>query len=129
MDAATTFLVFHRSGSFGLDDAEKALRGEGVKTRREDDAVVAGAVNGPEFRVELQMGPEVLSAAVVASHGTEFVEAMATCDAQFIVSVADLDKALDEINTMMSVQGALQDLTQGYVYLSWNATVSEPWVG
>ncbi|MCU0627700.1 MAG: hypothetical protein MUF21_14630 [Gemmatimonadaceae bacterium] len=49
------------------------------------------------------------------------------CDARFEIEIEDLDAALDEINTLMEVQGALQDASQGWLHLPWNGTVTEPW--
>ena len=39
----------------------------------------------------------------------------------------DLDAALDEINTLMEVQGALQDASRGYLFVPWSGNLSEPW--
>lgn len=45
---------------------------------------------------------------------------------QFVVSGEDLDAALDEINTMIIIQGTLQDATNGIIYLPWNGTLTPP---
>ena len=45
--------------------------------------------------------------------GTPHAEAMSACDARFEVSIGDFEKSIDEINTMMSLQGALQDVSVG----------------
>lgn len=43
------------------------------------------------------------------------------------VGIDDLDGALDEINTLMEVQVALQDASQGFLFLPCNGNLSEPW--
>jgi hypothetical protein len=67
------------------------------------------------------------SEAAEIGRGTEHAEAMAAFDARFEVEFDDLEDALDEINTLMEVQGALQDASQGYLFLPWNANICKPW--
>jgi hypothetical protein len=62
-------------------------------------------------------------------HGTPHEDALRECDARFEIVIEDLDEALDEINTLMEVQGALQDVSQGFLFLPWNGELSEPWRG
>ena len=52
--------------------------------------------------------------------------AMRTLDARFEIAIDDLDEALDEINTLIDVQSALQEVSNGYLFLPWNGHLSEP---
>jgi hypothetical protein len=48
------------------------------------------------------------------------------CDAQIKIEVWNVDEALDEINTLIEVQAALQVATQGVMYMSWNQKFAGP---
>lgn len=52
-----------------------------------------------------------------------------TCRVFFRPGACDLDAALDEINTLMEVQVALQEASEGFLFLPWNGNLSEPWQG
>ena len=52
---------------------------------------------------------------------------MRDCNECFEVTINDLDEALDEVNTLMEIQGALQDVSGGYLFLPWNGSFSERW--
>jgi len=63
------------------------------------------------------------------SEGTKYEEEMSKCDARFEIIIKDFDKAIDEINTLMEVQRALQDASKGYLFTPWNGNITEPWQG
>ena len=48
------------------------------------------------------------------------------CDAYIEVKFETLDEVLDEINTLIVVQFALQQATGGLLYRSWNQSFSGP---
>ena len=52
--------------------------------------------------------------------------ALRECDARFEIGMDDLDKVLDEINTLMEVETALQDASHGYLFLPWNGNLAGP---
>lgn len=88
-------------------------------------------VAGPgsqDFRITLAQQPHVLIEAQEIGRGTEYEQALSRCDARFEIDIPDLDEALAEINTLMEVQGALQDASAGYLFLPWNCRIMEPWV-
>ena len=58
--------------------------------------------------------------------GTAHEDALRGCDARFEIGIDDLDAALDEINTLIEVQSALQDASRGFLFLPWNGNLSEP---
>jgi hypothetical protein len=55
---------------------------------------------------------------------TVFEQKIANCDARFEVWIEDLDAALDEINSLIDVQDALQSLTRGCTYFTWNGKLT-----
>src|SRR5262249_9078677 len=120
---------FFRSGVSDLDAAVRSLAGHGLSVARQGDELSAGRPGGPEFRISLVSGESVRIEAAEIGAGTPHEAAMRECDARFEIGIADLDAALDEINTLMEVQGALQDASQGFLFLPWNGTLSELWQG
>jgi len=83
---------------------------------------------GFSFRIVLQAGPTIAAAAREISQGTPHEAALQLCDAQFGVLVEDLGEALNEINTLMEVQGALQAASKGYLFLLWSGNLCTPYL-
>jgi hypothetical protein len=120
-------LVFFRSGASDLDAAARSLAGYGLTVARQSDQLFASRPGSPQFCIRLAAGESVRAEAAKIGEGTPHEDAMRECDARFEIGIDDLDEALDEINTLMEVQGALQDASQGFLFLPWNSNLSEPW--
>ena len=126
---AESCLVFFRPGVCQLDDAASALAGQGLIVTRRGGELTAGRPGSPQFRVRLSADPHVATEAAEIGEGTLHAAAMRECGARFEIVIDDLDAALDEINTLMEVQGALQDASRGFLFVPWNGTLTEPWGG
>jgi hypothetical protein len=127
-------MVFFRHGACDLDSAAKALVGYGLTVTRSGEELTAGRPNTPGFpnlwfRVRLVSGPHVAAEAAEIGEGTPHMAALRECGSRFEIAITDLDVALDEINVLMEVQGALQDASLGFLFLPWNGNVVEPWQG
>jgi hypothetical protein len=122
-------MVFFRLGACDLDAAAKSLAGYGLTVTRRGNILSVGRPGSPQFRVRLSAEPHVAAEAAEIGEGTPHEAAMRECGARFEVEIDDLDAALDEINTLMEVQGALQDASRGFLFLPWNGNLSEPWQG
>jgi hypothetical protein len=122
-------MVFFRSGVSDLDAAARSLAGYGLTVARQGEQLSAGRSGSPQFHIRLATGQSVRDEAAEIGEGTPCEAAMSECDARFEIGIDDLDAALDEINTLMEVQGALQDASQGILFLPWNGSLSEPWRG
>lgn len=120
------FQVYFRSGTCDLDAAVRALTGYGLKVQPRDGYVTASRPGSPEFDVGISAEPWVREEAAEIGEGTPHAAAMRGCDARFEVSFESLDAALDEINTMMEVQVALQGACNGFLFLPWNGNLSGP---
>jgi hypothetical protein len=120
-------MVFFRPGACDLDAAARSLAGYGLSVTRHGDELTAGRPGSPQFRIRLSTAPHVAVEAAEIGEGTSHAAALRECTARFEVEIDDLDTALDEINTLMEVQGALQDASRGFLHLSWNGNLSEPW--
>jgi hypothetical protein len=118
------FLVFFQSGTCNLDDAARVLSGNGLNIRKESNHLYAKRQGSPEFKICLSEEPWVIQEAMEIGDETPFADAMHKCDARFEVDIDNLDEALDEINTMMEIQAALQEVSKGYLFLQWNGELS-----
>jgi hypothetical protein len=124
---ADGFMVFFRRGACDLDAAARALEGYGLNVTRRGDQLTARRPGSSEFRVRLAAEDWVRIEAAEIGTGTPYEAAMRECDVRFEVSFDSLDEALDEINTLMEVEAALQEASEGFLFLSWNGNLSEPW--
>jgi len=100
-------------------------------SRADDDAIVSALLNSPFVRAVKDGridGDEGLTFGLAIHRGqgvrskvdeTGLDEVVAECDACVVVTVPDLDAALDDINTLIEMQGNLQDVTGGVLFLSW----------
>ncbi|MEU6073480.1 hypothetical protein [Micromonospora sp. NPDC047074] len=111
------------AGQATLVDAVRKL--SSMVVAEEDDRFTVRWSDGPEMLVTFDAGPQVAAEAAEVADAYDLPE-MAAFDRRFEVSFDDLDEVLDEINTLIEVQGHLQDLTGGYVVRSWNGEVSPP---
>ncbi|MDQ6755180.1 MAG: hypothetical protein M3017_17700 [Actinomycetota bacterium] len=124
---ATSFYVYFARGAADLKAAAAALPDHDLSAEQTDSALVVST--GPvRFRVTLDESAAVAEQAADAGKRTEFEADFARCTARFAVEVNDLEGALDEITTIMELQGALQDCCTGFVFLPWNNGIIEPWV-
>jgi hypothetical protein len=119
-------MVFFRAGTCDLEAAASSLRDQGLEVSQAPDLLVASSDGSPEFRIRLSNAPHVLAEAIEIGAGTPEEAAMRELDARFEVAIDDLDEALDEINTLIEVQAALQEVSNGYLFLSWNGHLSGP---
>jgi len=125
----SSFLVFFRPGNCDLQRAETSLLKQGLTVTMRGDHIVAGRPACPHFLISLSSEPHVVIEAIEIGEGTEHSEGMSKCSVRFEVTIDDLDDALDEINTLMEVEVALQEASDGYIFLSWNGTLSASLAG
>ncbi|MET7470512.1 hypothetical protein ACFYON_00615 [Micromonospora sp. NPDC005686] len=118
------YMHVYFTGQATLADAARQL--DTMPVAEEDGRLTVQWADGPEMRVTFNAKPEV--AAEAAELADEYaLPVMRTFDRRFEVTFDDLDEVLDDINTLIEVQGHLQDLTGGYVVRSWNRQVSAPY--
>ena len=119
------FFVFFNDQSINLDSVVRD-HPNGYARSGATLATKAYADGDPILFIRHEVGPHVRHMAEKVAMGSEHETAMKDCNACFVVCFADLEQALDEINTLIDVQSTLQDLTSGYLYLEWNASLSAP---
>jgi hypothetical protein len=118
-------LLVYFAGAATLDDAERVLRATWLTVDRDGD-LLAVRGEGPSLRVVWSAAPHVqLEARELADeHG---LYDLVRCDRRFEVGFDDLDAVLDDINTLIEVEGQLQELTGGCAWTSWNGNLAVPY--
>lgn len=119
-------LIFFRDERHDLASAAKALSERGLAVVRKADELEVAVPEAPALRIALATGDHVREEAAEISEGTDFSGDMAACHLRFEIFIKDLDATLDEANTLIEVQATLQDLTHGYLFLTWNGNIVEP---
>jgi hypothetical protein len=123
-------LIFFRLGRGNLNVAAAALADRGLTVRRKgrgsDAELVVGFRAGPRLRVAFVEEPYVRDEAEELAAGSCHATEMAGCEARYEILIDDLDGALDEMNTLIDVQAALQDATDGYLFNTWNGELQAP---
>ena len=121
-----TFFVLFKSGACDLDHAFETLLAYDLTVTRESDHIGDGLSvsrpGSPAFRIRLAEGGHVADEAAEISAMTG-AEGLRACSGRFEVSFDDLDAALDEINTLMEIQHALQEASNGFVFACWNGNL------
>lgn len=123
-------MVFFRSGRGDLDTAAAALAGCGMSVRRKgrgpDAELVVGFRDGPRLRVAFVREPYVRQEAEELGAASPHAAEMSRCDVRYEILIDDLDGVLDEINTLIDAQSALQEATGGFVFNTWNGELEGP---
>jgi hypothetical protein len=118
-------MVLFQNQGLGLDDASHALKARGLTVMGHGDELVVRWGDGPMLRVLLARDPAVRQEALEIARLTA-VAGLGQCDARFEIVCADLDVALDEINTLIETQATLQQLTGGFLFNTWNSELLPP---
>lgn len=123
-------LIFFRSGHGDLDTAASVLRGRGLSVQRKRNdfgaELVVGFPHGPQLRVAFVVEPYVRAEAEEIGVGSAHAAGMRLCDVRYEILIDDLDGVLDEINTLIDVQAALQKATGGFLFNTWNGKLQGP---
>lgn len=123
------FFVYFQRGVATLETAREGLALHDLETAGVQPEAFTVRYEHLSFKVTLEDSEQVASDARAIAGAEERWRPLALCTARFSVEVSDLNAALEEINTMMELQGALQDCADGYLVLPWNGGILGPWGG
>lgn len=120
------FVMFH-DPKIELKHAVNALRRGGLNVTIQDELLrIPLRGDTTVLAIGLNRAAEVQQTATAIGVDTPFAEALSQCDARFEISFSDAGKALAEKKTLQAVQQALQKLTNGHCYTTWDKQVSPP---
>jgi hypothetical protein len=119
------FVMFHNE-QIGLDEATTALRKLGLSVSRRPEMVIVDLDDEPLFVIHLGCGKEVQETAEMLGVGTKHAAELSQCESRFQILVVSYEKAMDQKEVLADVQSALQKLTRGIVYNTWNKELVGP---
>ena len=117
-------LVMFHDGQVGLEEATTALRKRGLSVNRLPDRLTVDLEDEPGFSINIVRGKEVQETAAAIGAGTKYASVLGRCDARFEISFRDLNRALEEKNTLGKIKSALKQLTHGVIYSTWDKQLS-----
>ena len=115
-------------GPHDLDAAARALVAGGLNVAAAGShlEVWYDGATGPRLRVKLARGAQVAQATAALAVGSVHAAALTGITARYEIEIDDLAATLDEMNTLIQAQFALQDLTHGHMFTAWNKTLTAP---
>lgn len=119
-----SFIMF-QNDDLQLEIAEQKLRDAGLKVEKINNELKASWDNGPELIVSYSSGEKVQQDSERLGNGSEYENELKSCQSRFEISFDDIDDVLDEMNTLIEVQGTLQDISDGISFNSWNQQLSK----
>lgn len=117
--------MFHNP-DLTLKQAVNALRKRGLDVNIEGNHLRILKEEFPPIVIELVRTSEAQETATAIGLNMEFAESLARCDARFEVGLFDSEKWLEEKQTLLVIQEALQTMTQGFVYFTWDKRLLSP---
>ncbi|MCU0493325.1 MAG: hypothetical protein MUD01_17200 [Chloroflexaceae bacterium] len=126
MGETAVSMILFSTPTISLDDAARVLAADGLTVTREANKLKVHWRGGLMLTVALARAEWVVSESVEIGEGTAYLADLTHCDARFEILISNLDVALDEMNTLIQVQTALQNLTHGFLFNSWNGALQPP---
>jgi hypothetical protein len=123
--AERAFVMFH-GDRMGLEEATTALRKRGLAVTRGSDALTVDVAEEPLIAIKVTRGREVRDRAAALGAGNSQASSLSGDDACFELSFRDLDRVLQEKNTLEEIESALRNVTHGAIYHSWDKSLSVP---
>jgi hypothetical protein len=121
----STYVMFH-APEIEIEDAVSALRRRGLNVFIHPQGLIISENDQPAFSVRLVRSQEVQETSAALANGTAYAEKLSQCDARFEITLGDVDKILQKPKTLNEIRSALQELTHGYSYNTWDKTLSGP---
>jgi len=120
-----SYILFHRP-DIRIKDAVNVLRKRGLDVFIQPEHLLIHQDEKPTFVVRLVRSDEVQEVASSLGRGTEHAVGLGQCDARFEIGMMDFDKAVEKQSLLIEIQSAIQELTQGYVYQTWDKQLAAP---
>jgi len=117
------FVMFH-DPNLELKQAVNALRKRGIDVTIRDDGLWIIKDSQVSLAISLHRGEEAREIARGLAQGTPFAEELGHCGARFEIALTNSEDALSDSQTLNTIISALQEMTQGFVYQTWDEQLS-----
>ena len=114
-----TYVMFHNP-EIRIEDAVNVLRKHGLDVFIRPEALLIYEDGAPAFSLRLVRGAGVQQVASALGQGTAHAADLNQCNARFEVVMVEPEKTLKDPATLREIQLALQELTRGYLYHTWD---------
>ena len=122
-------MVFFQADNCDLNRAIKMLESYKFNVLKSDEKLIVSDDNDLQFQIVMVTDEFIQEEAKEISEHSKYSKEMGACDARFEIVIEDFAKAIDEMNTLIEIQGALQDASKGYLFTPWNGNIIAPWLG
>src|SRR5262245_10771112 len=119
-------MVLYEDAAAGLEDAYDAVLDCGFSTLRQGNKLAVWSEDGPMLFVSFACGEAVRQASTQIGLDTPYADELSQCDARIEITFDDLDEVRTEVETLVEVQAALQETTQGFIFNTWNRKLAPP---
>ncbi|MGZ0174563.1 MAG: DUF4304 domain-containing protein [Planctomycetales bacterium] len=120
-----SYLMFQSPG-IGLDEAGVLLEGRGFDVEGAKNDELRCECNDIVFLLSRHEGPDVQHESAMIGDRLNNPTEIEQCDCRFQIGFYELEKVLDEINSLIEIQTTLQDATNAYLFNVWNECVQPP---
>jgi hypothetical protein len=126
MSTGSVSLVLFSDQNLELKEVYDVLLETGLSVLRQSDKFAVWLENGPLLFVTAACSEPLRQAALIVGQDSPYAEALSRCNVRVEIAFDDLEEVRTEADTLIEVQTALQDATQGYIYNSWNRRIAPP---
>jgi hypothetical protein len=122
-------LIFFRDAEAQFTPAQlkQLLQNRGLTVSGKPEPFTVQWHDGPKLFVSIEWGRYIVPIIRgLVGRRRKHRTPIAGCDTQVKIELSDVEAVLDEINTLIEVQGTIQDATRGLMYMSWNHNFTGP---
>src|SRR5262245_54544112 len=119
-------MVLFEDIEFGVEEAYDALLDSGFSLLRQADSLAVWWKAGPLLFITAVRGERVRQASAEIGRDTPYASELSQCSARIEIAFDDLEEVRTEIDSLVDVQGILQEATQGFIFNTWNRKLAPP---
>ena len=119
------YIMFRQPG-IAITDAVNVLRKRGLDVFIEPERLRIAANGTRAYIVQLVRSDEVREVSTSLGEGADHAEQLMQCDARFEIQFANVEKSIQDQSVLTEIRSALQELTNGYAYQTWDKQLIAP---
>ena len=119
------YIMFHQP-DIAIEDAVNALRKRGLDVFIKPERLRILENGAPTYFIQFVRSDEVREVSSSLGEETDHAAQLRECDARFEIQFADAEKSIQDQSVLTEIRSALQDLTNGYAYQTWDKQLIAP---